>query len=123
MRTTNALAYVKLFKYIKRIAVPKSGVLTPLGTLCIIGLAVWWYKKRSEQTQRPTPQDREGSVILLSRSKSLVSTIKIHSLFVYPIKSCRGIKVNTIHMTKTGLEVDRKLSVGDTIYHTKTQHL
>ncbi|KAI5786010.1 hypothetical protein FPQ18DRAFT_240960, partial [Pyronema domesticum] len=35
-------------------------------------------------------------------------TIKIKSLFIYPIKSCRGIELNSTSFTRTGLQHDRQ---------------
>ncbi|XP_023320374.1 molybdenum cofactor sulfurase isoform X2 [Eurytemora carolleeae] len=36
------------------------------------------------------------------------STIQVVGVFVYPVKSCRGIKVSAWNMTKQGLEFDRQ---------------
>ena len=34
--------------------------------------------------------------------------VQVVGLFVYPVKSCRGIKVSAWNMTKQGLEFDRQ---------------
>lgn len=43
-----------------------------------------------------------------SKSGRKISKAKIHSLIVYPIKSCAGVELQEAHVGRKGLELDRR---------------
>lgn len=46
-----------------------------------------------------------------SKSSRKVSKAKVHSLIVYPIKSCAGVELKEAHVGRKGLELDRRWMV------------
>lgn len=50
---------------------------------------------------------------LLSQRKSHAKFVKISELWIYPIKSCKGIKVEQAEVTSRGFELDRIFMIAD----------
>lgn len=87
-------------------------VIGTVATICAVFVVFWWYNKRCE-TPSPMQKPRTKNQCERQERTSLEPTIKIHSLFLYPIKSCGQISVNTIRITKTGVKWDRKFCIID----------
>jgi uncharacterized protein len=49
--------------------------------------------------------------VFFKESKKTVSSVEIAELFIYPIKSCRGVKMAEAEITPTGLIYDRQFAV------------
>lgn len=63
-------------------------VLIALPVLALAGLAaLWWQRKERRQTYNEIG--------------------RVSELFIYPVKSCKGIRVDEVKCFKEGMEFDR----------------
>ena len=63
-------------------------LLIGLPALAVAGLAVlWWQRREKKRTYKEVG--------------------RVSELFVYPVKSCKGIRVNEAKCFKEGMEFDR----------------
>ena len=81
----------------------KEGYAVALGVGLLAGLGAWWLLRRraTDEQRLPTPKDSE------SVAEFGTPVGKVSRLFVYPVKSCHRIEVDSSHCGIRGLRYDR----------------
>lgn len=91
---------------IKALAISKPFVIGTL-LLCSAATAAWYFKDR---LLRLLKHDNKLTTATSTTNTNTTTpkTYKITRLFVYPIKSCFGVELDSSEIEETGLEFDRK---------------
>ncbi|PWN24003.1 hypothetical protein BCV69DRAFT_244201 [Microstroma glucosiphilum] len=86
----------------------RNGVILHAGLMLLIIILAC--SRKILVASPPAAKDAKTSSGSSSSSKSSrkVSKAKVHSLIVYPIKSCAGVELQEAHIGRKGLELDRR---------------
>lgn len=87
---------------------PRGWGIDPLGLAAIIGImTVFIYFLIKHQKENTDWRQKGDGVVHNPNAPPIPPPSEVTSLRIYPIKSCRGIEVNTTRLMKTGLSLDR----------------
>lgn len=76
-----------------------------VGTGITAGALLWWLLRGKTGQAKPKPSSLPSDYI--------IPVAKVTKLYIYPVKSCRGIEMGSVECLKRGLEYDRSWVVMD----------